>query len=85
MSWSWEYAFSAEQSAKTLPAPFLAKVRTKADELVRMCEAQYLDGKTYQGADPPGGSLSVGSGFFDYQIVVRHERVYVVQLTHLEF
>lgn len=49
MSWSWEYAFGAEQSAKTLPAPFLAKARAKADELVRMCEAQYLDGKTYQG------------------------------------
>lgn len=24
MSWSWEYAFGAEQSAKTAPAPFLA-------------------------------------------------------------
>lgn len=38
MSWKWEYAFSAEATARMAPAPFLREVEKEADELVRMCE-----------------------------------------------
>ncbi|MFF0595828.1 hypothetical protein [Streptomyces antibioticus] len=50
MSWKWEYAFGAEEAARTAPADFLARVESTAD-----------------------------------QVVVRSERVYVVQITCLGF
>ncbi|MEV5463803.1 hypothetical protein [Streptomyces sp. NPDC002788] len=34
MSWKWEYAFGAEEAARTAPTSFLAEVESKADELV---------------------------------------------------
>ncbi|MET7888151.1 hypothetical protein [Streptomyces avermitilis] len=57
MSWKWEYAFGAEQAARTAPAGFLSEVERTADELVRAT----------------------------YQVVVRSERVYIVQITYLGF
>jgi hypothetical protein len=33
LSWKWEYAFGAEEAARSAPAAFLAQVERKADEL----------------------------------------------------
>ncbi|EDX21093.1 MULTISPECIES: hypothetical protein [Streptomyces] len=48
MSWKWEYAFSAETTARSAPAPFLREVEKKAEELVRMCEVTYLHASDHQ-------------------------------------
>ncbi|MFI6371724.1 hypothetical protein [Streptomyces sp. NPDC050546] len=49
MSWKWEYAFGAEEAARTAPTDFLAEVDRKAE------------------------------------VVVRSERIYIVQITYLGF
>ncbi|MER5662073.1 hypothetical protein [Streptomyces mirabilis] len=85
MSWKWEYAFGAEEAARTAPANFLTRVEEKADELVRAAEAVHIHGRTHQGTDLKGGDIIVPGGMFTYQVVVRHERVYVVQITYLGF
>lgn len=85
MSWSWEYAFAAEEAARTAPTVFLAEVEHKAEELVRAAEALYVHGRGCEDLDPKGGDITIPSGMFRYQIVVRSERVYVVQLTYLGF
>lgn len=85
MSWKWEYAFGAEEAARTAPAQFLAKVEEKADELVRAAEALHVHGRAHGGTDPKGGDIIVPGGMFTYQIVVRSERVYIVQITCLGF
>ncbi|MEU1690337.1 cupredoxin domain-containing protein [Streptomyces hirsutus] len=85
MSWTWEYAFGAEEAARTAPPAFLAEVTRKADELVRAAEAQHLHGRAHAGDDPPGGSMVVPGGMFTYQIVVRSQRVYVIQIIYLGF
>ncbi|GAA0659804.1 hypothetical protein GCM10009601_16730 [Streptomyces thermospinosisporus] len=85
MSWKWEYAFGAEQTARTAPAEFLTHVEKKAEELVRAAEAMHLHGRAHAGIDPSGGDIIVPGGMFRYQIVVRSERVYVVQITYLGF
>ncbi|MFJ6063012.1 hypothetical protein ACIQHU_08255 [Streptomyces tendae] len=64
---------------------FLTAVEHKAAELVRAAEAQYLHGRAYGGDDPKGGDITVPGGMFTYQIVVRYERVYVIQITYLGF
>ncbi len=85
MSWTWEYAFGAEEAARTAPPAFLTEVERKADELVRAAEARYLHGPTYDGDDPKGDDVVVPGGMFTYQVVVRSERVHVVQITYLGF
>lgn len=85
MSWKWEYAFGAEEAARTAPADFLAQVEARADELVRAAEAVHLHGRAHRGLDPGGGDVIVPGGMFTYQVVVRSERVYVVQITYLGF
>ncbi|MDH6488708.1 hypothetical protein [Streptomyces sp. SAI-127] len=85
MSWKWEYAFGAEEAARTAPADFLARVASKADELVRAAEAVHIHGRAHQGIDPRGGDVIVPGGMFTYQVVVRSERVYLVQITYLGF
>ncbi|WP_030254458.1 hypothetical protein [Streptomyces violens] len=85
MSWKWEYAFGAEQASHTAPPEFVSEVEKKVAELVRMCEAKYLDGTLHQDASPRGGDLTVPGGMFRYQIVIRRERVYIVQITYLGF
>ncbi|MGW3252001.1 hypothetical protein ACWDCX_15675 [Streptomyces fungicidicus] len=85
MSWTWEYVFGAEEAARTAPPAFLAEVERRADELVRAAEAQYLHGPPYDGQDPKGDVIVVPGGMFTYQVVVRRERVYVVQITYLGF
>ncbi|MFI5795341.1 hypothetical protein [Streptomyces sp. NPDC051677] len=85
MSWKWEYAFAAEESARAAPADFLTAVERKADELVRAAEALHIHGRAHEGIDPKGGEIIVSGGWFGYQIVVRSERVYIVQITCLRF
>ena len=85
MSWKWEYAFAAEETAHTAPADFLAGVENKADELVRAAEALHNHGRAHEGIDPKGGDIIVFGGMFRYQLVVRSERVYIVQITYLGF
>lgn len=85
MSWSWEYAFGAEEAARSVPQGFLAGVERKADELVRAAEALYVHGRGYEGADVKGGDIIVPGGMFTYQIVARSERVFVVQIVYLGF
>ncbi|MFE7954056.1 hypothetical protein ACF1AY_06050 [Streptomyces sp. NPDC014776] len=85
MSWKWEYAFGAEEAARSAPADFLAQVERKADELVRAAEALHVHGRAHRGLDPKGGDIIVPGGMFRYQIVVRSERVYLVQITYLGF
>ncbi|MGW1005163.1 hypothetical protein [Streptomyces sp. NPDC002520] len=85
MSWKWEYAFGAEEAARTAPADFLTAVERKADELVRAVEAVHNHGRAHEGIDPKGGDVIVPGGMFTYQVVVRSERVYVVQITYLGF
>ncbi|MEV1026777.1 hypothetical protein [Streptomyces sp. NPDC050264] len=79
MSWSWEYAFEAETESRAAPA-FLAEVEQRADELVRAAEAVHLHGRDHEGLDPKGGDIIVPGGWFRYQILVRSERVYIIQL-----
>jgi hypothetical protein len=85
VSWKWEYAFGAEEAARTAPAVFLADVERRADELVRAAEAFHVHGQAHEGIDPKGGDIIVPGGMFTYQVVVRSERVYVVQITCLAF
>ncbi|MEU9452127.1 hypothetical protein [Streptomyces sp. NPDC048277] len=85
MSWKWEYAFGAEAAARTAPADFLAAVSQQAEELVRAAEALHVHGRGDEGTDPEGGDIIVSGGMFEYQVVVRSERVYVVQITYLGF
>ncbi|AVV47380.1 hypothetical protein PYK79_05685 [Streptomyces sp. ID05-04B] len=81
----WEYAFGAEETADTAPVEFLSGVQRKADELVRAAEAVHVHGRAHEGVDPKGGDVIVPGGMFRYQVVVRSERVYVVQITHLGY
>ncbi|MFE5032248.1 hypothetical protein [Streptomyces sp. NPDC056683] len=74
MSWKGEYAFGAEEAARTAPEDFLAAVSRCADELARAAEALHVHGRAYEGIDPKGGDVIVSGGWFRYQIVVRSER-----------
>ncbi|MET9607383.1 hypothetical protein ABZZ17_20295 [Streptomyces sp. NPDC006512] len=62
---------------------FLREVEKKADELVRACEVTYLHAGDHQGLNPKGDTLP--GGMITYQVVVRRERVYIVQITALEW
>jgi hypothetical protein len=85
VSWKWEYAFGAEDAARTAPAAFLSAVERKADELVRAAEALHVHGRAHDGVDPKGGDIIVPGGMFTYQVVVRSGRVYIIQITYLGF
>jgi hypothetical protein len=85
VSRAWEYAFGAVEAARTAPAAFLSTVEEKAAELVRACEALHVHGRAHDGNDPRGGQIMVPGGMFAYQVVVRSERVFIVQITHLGF
>ncbi|MFC7826704.1 hypothetical protein [Streptomyces sp. NPDC057375] len=66
LSWAWEYAFGAEEAARTAPPVFLTAVERKAAELVRAAEAQYLHGRASSEGDPRGGDIAVPGGMFTY-------------------
>ncbi|MBT2383681.1 hypothetical protein [Streptomyces sp. ISL-11] len=80
MSWA-EYAPDEEHVVTGLPPVLVKDVEDKAGELVRAAEALYVHGRAYEGASPQGGSALVADGMFVYQVVPRHERVYVLQVT----
>ncbi|GHJ27885.1 MULTISPECIES: hypothetical protein [Streptomyces] len=81
MSWAWEYEPSEDQVVGGAPPALVAEVEKKADELVRAAAALYLDGTVYQGPSPRGENVLVPGGMFFCQVVPRHERVYVFQIT----
>ncbi|MEU8783080.1 hypothetical protein [Streptomyces sp. NPDC048637] len=83
MTWSWEYLPSEEQVIGGAPPTFAAEVEKKADELVRAAEAVYLDGTSYRGENPKSRTADVTGGMFEYLTVVRHEQIYIVQVTYL--
>ncbi|MGW5127454.1 hypothetical protein ACWEQ7_26120 [Streptomyces sp. NPDC004069] len=83
MTWQWEYDPDEQHVAGDAPPAFLAEVEKKADELVRAAAAFYLDGTTFEGEGPKGGFAHVSGGFFNYLIVPRHERLYIMQVTFL--
>ncbi|MFI9762601.1 hypothetical protein ACIHFB_32290 [Streptomyces sp. NPDC051963] len=85
MSWKWEYAFGASEAASSLPPDFLATIEAAADELVRAAEALHVQGRAHEGLNPQGRQLPVSGGMIRYQVVVRSERVYIVQITYLGF
>lgn len=53
--------------------------------MVRAAEALHVHGRAHDGPDPKGGDVIVPGGMFTYQLVVRSERVYIVQITYLGF
>lgn len=59
----------------------IAQVEKHADELVRAAAALFLDGASYHGLGPGVATAYVDGGMFQYLTVVRHERVYVLQVT----
>ncbi|WP_329567135.1 hypothetical protein [Kitasatospora sp. NBC_01266] len=83
MRWSWEYLPSEEHVVGGVPLAFVAEVEKKADELVRAAEALYLDGTAYRGENPKSRTSDVPGGMFEYLTVVRHEQIYIVQVTYL--
>lgn len=62
MSWKWEYAFGAEEAARSLPSGFPAAIEDAADELVRAAEALHVHGRVHEGLDPKGGHIIVSGG-----------------------
>ncbi|MET8942382.1 hypothetical protein ABZX30_02000 [Streptomyces sp. NPDC004542] len=44
-------------------------------------EALPVHGRAHEGIDPRGGDIIVPGGMFTYRVVVRSERVHVVQIT----
>ncbi|MGW1072625.1 hypothetical protein [Streptomyces sp. NPDC002537] len=80
--WSWEYDPDAQHVIGGLDdLAFIACVEERADELVRAAATHYLDGTTYQGQSPAMREEVVDDGMFVYQVVPRHERVYIRQVT----
>ncbi|MET7481003.1 hypothetical protein ABZT17_42695 [Streptomyces sp. NPDC005648] len=83
MTWRWEYDPDEEYVVGGVPPAFVAEIEKKADELVRAASAFYLDGTGYREQDFKGGIADVPGGFLNYQVIPRHECVYVLQVTYL--
>ncbi|MCX4550161.1 hypothetical protein OG204_15805 [Streptomyces sp. NBC_01387] len=81
MTWAWEYDPSEEYLVGGVDPAVVARIGERADELVRAAEALYLDGTTYQGDNPKGATAYITGGMFEYLVVVRHNRLYVRQIT----
>ncbi|ARZ70343.1 hypothetical protein SMD11_4750 [Streptomyces albireticuli] len=81
MSWAWEYVPDEAHVIDGLPPVLVKDVEEKAAEPVRAAEALHLDGTAYEGTSPQGGNGLVADGMFVYQVVPRHERVYIFQVT----
>ncbi|MEU5836506.1 hypothetical protein ABZ820_22935 [Streptomyces diacarni] len=81
MSWEWEYDPSEEYLVGGADPGFVAQVEARADELARAAAALYLEGSAYQGENPKSATAHVPGGMFEYLIVVRHERIYIRQVT----
>ncbi|WP_406277388.1 hypothetical protein [Embleya sp. NBC_00896] len=83
MSWSWEYEPDQASVVGGAPEAFVARVEIAFAEIVHAAEALYLDGTLYEGPNPRAGTAYVDDGMFVYLIVVRSERVYILQTTYL--
>jgi hypothetical protein len=81
VTWSWEYEPSEEYVAAGAPPTLIIEVEKRAGELARAAEALYVHGVAYEGLSPSGGTALIPGGMFDYQVIPRHERVYVFQVT----
>ncbi|MGI5340023.1 hypothetical protein ACQEVS_22815 [Streptomyces sp. CA-181903] len=83
--WGWEYDPSPEHVIGGVDhLAFVAKIEERADELVRAAAALYLDGTKYEGSSPRMEQEIIrGYGMFVYQVVPRHQRVYIRQVTFL--
>ncbi|TVL89127.1 hypothetical protein [Streptomyces sp. SAJ15] len=81
MSWAWEYEPTEESVVGGAPPALVVEVEKRADEIVRAAEALYLDGTAYQGPSPSGENVLVPGGMFVCQVVPRHERVYILQVS----
>ncbi|MGW9210912.1 hypothetical protein ACWGR4_28470 [Embleya sp. NPDC055664] len=83
MTWGWEYEPDEATVVGGAPEAFVAQVEIAVAEVVRAAEARYLDGTCYTGPNPRAATAYVDNGMFLYLVVVRSERVYVLQTTHL--
>lgn len=81
MTWAWEYEPSQDHVTDCAPPALINEVEQHAAELVRAAEALYVHGRAYEGLSPSGGTALVVGGMFEYQVIPRHERVYVLQIT----
>ncbi|MFH8787963.1 hypothetical protein [Streptomyces roseoverticillatus] len=83
--WAWEYDPDPGFVIGGIESlAFIAKVEERADELVRAAAALYLDGAKYTGASPPMQEEAVdASGMFVYQVIPRHQRVYIRRVSFL--
>ncbi|RVU21350.1 hypothetical protein EOT10_25345 [Streptomyces antnestii] len=63
------------------PAAFVAEVEERAGELVRAADVLHLNGADYQGAGEGVQTAYVPGGMFLYLTVVRHQCIYVLQVT----
>ncbi|WP_330288877.1 hypothetical protein [Streptomyces sp. NBC_00576] len=82
--WRWEYdPDETHVTGGPTPAPpaFVAEVEKRADEIARAAEALHLDGTRYQGAGEGVQTAYVSGGMFLYLTIVRHECVYILQVT----
>ncbi|UIX31200.1 hypothetical protein [Streptomyces sp. GQFP] len=82
MGWQWEYDPDGRHVIGDAPPAFIAEVEKMANELVRAAAAFYLGGTGYQGEGPKGAFAHVPGGFFNYLVVPRHERLYIMQVTY---
>ncbi|MCD9141099.1 hypothetical protein [Streptomyces albireticuli] len=84
-TWAWEYDPDPGFVIGGIDnLAFVAQVEQRADELVRAAAALYLDGAKYMGGSPRMQEETVdASGMFVYQVVPRHQRVYIRQVTFL--
>lgn len=82
--WRWEYEPNAHHVIGGIDdLGFIARVEERADELVRMAVVLYLESTAYEGTSPRLGEEVIEGGMLVYQIVPRHERVYILQTTIL--
>jgi hypothetical protein len=82
--WRWEYDPDGAHviGDKNPPPPaFVTEVEERAAELARAAEVLYLDGTAFQGAGDGVQTAIVPGGMFLHLTVVRHQCVYVLQVT----
>ncbi|MEV6779164.1 hypothetical protein [Streptomyces syringium] len=84
-TWAWEYDPDPEFVIGGIEnLAFIAKVEERADEPVRAAAALYLDGTKYTGASPRMQEETIdASGMFVYQVIPRHQCVYIRQVSFL--
>ncbi|MFI1797570.1 hypothetical protein ACH427_09465 [Streptomyces sp. NPDC020379] len=84
-TWAWEYDPDPGYVIGGIDdLAFIAKVEQRADELVRAATALYLDGAKYTGTSPRVRHETIdAAGMFLYQVVPRHQRVCIRQVTFL--